>query len=221
MSIASRHNGGNIHFGPDGKLYVSEGDIFDTSNAQRLDVLPGRILRLNDDGGIPDDNPFGADNPTFALGLRNSFDFTFDPLTGVIFATENGTNLHDEVNRLPATSNGGWPLAEGCSAGGLNVQFGTYVEPLAQSQGSVVPTGIVFVPNMLYGAATQNQLLVAESGRGHILRYTLNADRDAFTEAAVFIEGLGGISDLEIAPDGTLYVTTLSPGAVVRLLPGT
>lgn len=214
------HNGGNIHFGPDGKLYVSEGELAVRSNAQDVSAIPGRILRLNDDGTIPADNPFGAGNATYALGLRNSFDFAFDPLSGTIFATENGTNLHDEINRLPAGSNGGWPEVEGCSSGSVNISAGTYVEPVVSTDGIVVPTGIVFVPNQRYGAASENSFLVAEYQTGRIVRYTLNSARTQVTAAAVLVENLGGgLTDLEFSPDGTLYAATKDPGKILRISP--
>src|SRR5690606_28895469 len=96
------HNAGHLAFGPDGKLYVSIGDLANSANAQDPDVRAGKILRINDDGSIPADNPFGENNAAFALGLRNSFDLAFDPASGVLFATENGTFRNDEVNRIVA-----------------------------------------------------------------------------------------------------------------------
>lgn len=225
------HDGGNIHFGPDGKLYVTLGDLAVRDNSQNIDVLPGKILRLNDDGSLPADNPFGNNNYTYALGLRNSFDFTFDPVTGTIFATENGTNLHDEINRLPAGANGGWPLVEGCADSTPAIAIGTYAQPLAQSDGSVVPTGIVFVETNRYGPTAENQLLVAESATGRILLYTLNDDRTAFTNVTVFLDlnstglNVGGFTDLAFAPDGTLYASTLTQdfpaarGSILRISP--
>jgi glucose/arabinose dehydrogenase len=214
------HNGGNLHFGPDGKLYVTQGELAVRATSQDLNAIPGRILRLNDDGSIPGDNPFGSSNPTYALGLRNSFDFTFDPVSDEIFATENGTNAHDEVNRLPAGSNGGWPEVEGCSEGAVSVSAGTYVQPIVSTDGIVVPTGIVFVPGQRYGAASENTLLVAEYQTGRIVRYTLNTARTQMTSASVLTDNIaGGLTDLAFSPDGTLYATTKSPGRILRIAP--
>lgn len=213
------HNGGNIHFGPDGKLYVTLGDLNDVNNAQAINVLPGRILRLNDDGTIPADNPFGPQNPTFALGLRNSFDFTFDPVTGGLFATENGTFLHDEVNLLPPGSNGGWPLVEGPAGDQtINVDFGFYVDPLVASDGSVAPTGIDFAPDATFGPESQHALFVGEFLTGRVIRYTLNAARDAVVAEDIFARSItGGITDVTFAPDGTLYVLTST--SILRIVP--
>ncbi|HWP93696.1 MAG TPA: PQQ-dependent sugar dehydrogenase [Thermodesulfobacteriota bacterium] len=107
LPAADIHIGGNVGFGPDGKLYVTIGDVSNPANSQSLDSLAGKILRYNPDGTIPADNPF-LDSPIFALGLRNSFDFTFHPATGVIYATENGPNCDDEINRIIAGGNYGW-----------------------------------------------------------------------------------------------------------------
>src|SRR5205085_2071075 len=110
---AGNHNGGNIHFGPDGKLYISIGDNADAGNAQDVTVKNGKMHRINPDGSIPADNPVftqtGAVPSLYAMGLRNSFDFTFDPLTpGRIFASENGPGCDDELNRIQAGYNYGW-----------------------------------------------------------------------------------------------------------------
>ncbi len=212
------HNGGNIHFGPDGKLYISLGDLADTTNSQSIDVLPGKILRINDDGSTPD-NPFAADSLMYVLGLRNSFDFTHDPVSGTIFATENGTSLHDEINRLPAGSNGGWPLVEGDSEGAPPaVSFGNYVEPFVEYPGIVVPTGIAFAPDDTFGAESEEQLFVGQFITGRIIRYTLNDARDAVVSESTFADQIaGGITDLTFAPDGTLYVTTST--SILRITP--
>ena len=82
---AGNHNGGNIHFGPDGKLYITIGDNANAANAQDVTVKNGKMHRINPDGTIPADNPVftqtGALPSLYAMGLRNSFDFTFDPLS--------------------------------------------------------------------------------------------------------------------------------------------
>ena len=213
------HNGGNIRFGPDGKLYITLGELASASNSQTVDVTPGKILRYNDDGTIPDDNPFGVGNPAYILGLRNSFDFAFDPVSGVIFATENGTNLHDEVNRLPAGANGGWPLVEGFSGGTtVNVAAGDYVEPVVATDGIIVPTGIDFAPDATFGADSETQLFMGEFLTGRVTRLTLNEARTTVAATATFAEGIaGGITDVAFAPDGTLYVLTTT--SIQRIRP--
>src|SRR3954453_21289698 len=119
---AGNHNGGNIHFGPDGKLYISIGDNANAGNAQDVTVKNGKMHRINPDGSIPSDNPVftqtGALPSLYAMGLRNSFDFTFDPLDlsapWRIFASENGPSCDDEMNRIEPAYNYGWRPSYPC-----------------------------------------------------------------------------------------------------------
>ena len=102
------HNGGNLHFGPDGKLYICVGNSDDKNDAvdpaQDLGSPLGKLHRFNAAAPLstPGDNPFSGSS-IYAYGLRNSFDFDFDPITGQIFATENGDACDDEINRTVAT----------------------------------------------------------------------------------------------------------------------
>ena len=112
------HNGGAIHFGPDGKLYVAVGDNATGANAQSLANRHGKMLRINADGTIPADNPFfitatGANRAIWALGLRNPFTFTFQPGTGRMHINDVGQNTWEEINVGAAGANYGWPTTEG------------------------------------------------------------------------------------------------------------
>jgi len=110
------HNGGRILFGPDRKLYVFIGDGHDSANAQDLKAnLRGKMLRMNPDGSIPATNPFKGSR-VWAYGVRNSFGFTFDPLTGRLWETENGPNCNDEINLLTAHGNFAWGAKESCGS---------------------------------------------------------------------------------------------------------
>ncbi len=113
-SDAGNHNGGAIHFGRDGKLYVAIGDGGIThTNAQDLGSLSGKLLRLNPDGTIPFDNPFvsraGARGEVWAYGLRNPFTFAVQPGTGTIFINDVGEASWEEINLGAAGANYGWP----------------------------------------------------------------------------------------------------------------
>jgi glucose/arabinose dehydrogenase len=115
---ATNHNGGAIHFGKDGKLYVAVGENAVPSNAQTLDNRLGKILRLNADGSIPADNPFvetavGPNRAIWALGLRNPFTFAFQPLSGAMFINDVGQSAWEEINQGVAGANYGWPDTEG------------------------------------------------------------------------------------------------------------
>ena len=118
LSSATNHNGGAIHFGPDGKLYVAVGDNANGANAQTLTNLLGKMLRINADGSIPTDNPFfsqatGMNRAIWALGLRNPFTFAFQPGTGRMFINDVGQNTWEEINEGVAGANYGWPDTEG------------------------------------------------------------------------------------------------------------
>jgi glucose/arabinose dehydrogenase len=115
---ASNHNGGAIHFGPDGKLYVATGENAVTSNSQTLSNVLGKILRMNDDGSAPADNPFLDDTTDkqetiWALGLRNPYTFAFQPGTGRMFINDVGGTQWEEIDDGVAGSNYGWPQSEG------------------------------------------------------------------------------------------------------------
>jgi putative heme-binding domain-containing protein len=117
-AVSAGHQGGAIHFGRDGKLYVAIGDHTAGAPAQSLSTLQGKLLRLNADGSIPEDNPFfhrtsGKYRSIWALGLRNPFTFAVQPGTGRIFLNDVGETKWEEVNEAFAGANYGWPESEG------------------------------------------------------------------------------------------------------------
>src|SRR5678815_2572989 len=121
LSSATNHNGGAIHFGPDGKLYVAVGENANGSNAQTLSNRLGKVLRINSDGTIPADNPFfntaaGANRSIWALGLRNPFTFAFQPGTGRLFINDVGQSAWEGLDDGKAGANYGWPTHEGPSS---------------------------------------------------------------------------------------------------------
>jgi glucose/arabinose dehydrogenase len=193
-ATAGWHNGGDIAFGPDGKLYVSVGDGHDGSRSQDPNGIGGRILRLNPDGSIPDDNPLGPGNPTFALGIRNSFGLCFDPETGDLWETENGPSGDDEINLIEPGANYGWP--EQLGPGGEP----DFVDPVLDFRDTIVPTGCAVSDGVLffgegYGG-NLHAMPLPGPGEGSIARFD------------------GGIIDLERAAGGSLLVVT--PTALYR-----
>jgi hypothetical protein len=114
------HHGGEVEFGPDGKLYWSTGNNGVNANSQDLSNLYGKVLRLNPDGSAPTDNPFvntpGAVPQIYALGFRNPFRFTFAP-DGQLLVADVGENTWEELNVVTAGGNYGWPGAEGPCTG--------------------------------------------------------------------------------------------------------
>jgi len=118
LSSATNHNGGAIHFGPDGKLYVAVGENANGANSQTLSNRLGKILRINSDGSIPADNPFfntaaGLNKSIWSLGLRNPFTFAFQQNTSRMFINDVGQSTWEEINDGIAGSNYGWPTTEG------------------------------------------------------------------------------------------------------------
>ena len=123
LSSATNHNGGAIHFGPDGKLYVGVGENANSANSQSLTTRLGKILRYNPDGSIPADNPTafaglagtttGVDRAIWAVGLRNPFTFAFQPGTGRLLINDVGQSSWEEVDAGGPGRNYGWPATEG------------------------------------------------------------------------------------------------------------
>ncbi len=118
LSSATNHNGGALHFGNDGKLYVAVGDNADSSTAPDLSNPFGKMLRFNDDGGIPGDNPFCTTANTlrcaiWARGLRNPFTFAVRPSDGRIHINDVGAGLWEEINLGVRGADYGWPSSEG------------------------------------------------------------------------------------------------------------
>ncbi len=116
--LGSIHNGGSLQFGLDRKLYVGLGDGSSAPMADRLDSFLGKILRINDDGSIPTDNPFvatatGFFKAIYAIGFRNPFSMDIDPISGQILVGEVGGDLFEEVDDVKAGGHYGWPLVEG------------------------------------------------------------------------------------------------------------
>ncbi|HET7287487.1 MAG TPA: PQQ-dependent sugar dehydrogenase, partial [Pyrinomonadaceae bacterium] len=118
LSTATNHNGGALHFGPDGNLYVAVGDNANGANAQTLSTRLGKMLRITSTGALPTDNPFfntaaGDNRAIWALGVRNPFTFTFQSNTSRMFINDVGENTWEEINDGIAGSNYGWPTCEG------------------------------------------------------------------------------------------------------------
>jgi hypothetical protein len=124
LSSATNHNGGALHFGPDGRLYIAVGENANGANAPSLNTPLGKMLRINKDGTIPTDNPFfnqttGINRAIWARGLRNPFTFGFQPGTGRLHINDVGQNTWEEVNLGVAGSNYGWPATEGNEPPGM------------------------------------------------------------------------------------------------------
>lgn len=202
------HNAGSMAFGIDGKLYVSVGDGSDANNAQNMNSLLGKVLRINPDGSIPADNPFynqatGVNRAIYALGFRNSFSMTIQPGTGRIFATEVGNGAWEEVNEIQAGKNYGWPIIEGP----LNGQTppANYKEPVFaydHGQGCAAVGATFYNPaTALFPAEYAGKFFFADYCGGYIKYLNPNVPGTA----NIFATGINRPLNMLTAPDGTLY----------------
>ena len=206
------HNGGNIAFGPDGKLYHSMGDNANSGNSQSAGVYPGKIHRFNDDGTVPADNPYTTGMLSrYCMGLRNSFDLAWNHSLGILYASENGPGSDDEVNRIVAGGNFGWPTLM-CSG---NPSF---LPALTCWSPTVAPTGIDAYEGTQFGPEYLNDLFVADFNGGTIWRVDLTADGMAFQQRTVFHDESASVYDVVVGPEGFLYYTTGSQLRRIRKL---
>ena len=213
--------GGDVDFGPDGKLYLETGDQSLARNAQDLSSPSGKILRMNANGGIPSSgNPF-PNSRVWAYGVRNSIGMTFDPSNGRLWMVDNGPQCNDELNWIIKGRSHGWGPKRTCStppAPPLNTnQDGPDpVLPKWWSVSSIGPTGIEFCSSCGLGSSVEGQLLFGDVNFGQLHLATLNDARTAVESESVIYTHTGRIFSIETGPDGALYTST--PRAIVRLV---
>jgi glucose/arabinose dehydrogenase len=207
--ILGAHQGGPMRFGPDGKLYVTIGEHTLRDPAQATDTLYGKLLRFNDDGSIPADNPFASSEHAlqrgiFAWGLRNPFGLaveTTGPGNGRLFVTDVGQELFEEINVLERGGNYGWPAAEGMVGHreGFVKPLHTYNRALG-----VCIAGAAFVPKESSGLPERfrGKLIFADY-MGGWLRALDPANPGTSEE---FAKKILNPIDLAMAPDGSLLV---------------
>jgi len=160
------HLGGRIKIGPDGKLYIPAGDANNYSFAQDPSILAGKILRLNLDGTIPEDNPF-PNSPVYSLGHRNPQGLAWNS-ENVLYASEHGESGHDEINIIKAGKNYGWPLVQGDETTTIPIE-----KPIFHSgTQTFAPSGITFVNQ----GPWQGRLLVATLRGQQLLSLALSED---------------------------------------------
>ncbi|HUQ42573.1 MAG TPA: PQQ-dependent sugar dehydrogenase [Candidatus Limnocylindrales bacterium] len=205
MQAGSNHDGCRLRFGPDGKLWVTMGDAGNGNNAQNPNSLNGKVLRVNSDGTIPNDNPVlpgaAARSAVFTWGNRNPQGLTFEPVTGRVFEVEHGDATQDEVNILAAGANYGYPLYRG------PVNRPGYVDP-AWSSGNVTlaTSGGDFLRGPQWGL-WNGSLVVATLKEQDVRRFEL-FDASARQADILFNDVWGRLRTPRLAPDGSLYLTT-------------
>jgi len=190
-------DGGRIKFGLDGKLYVSTGDTSIPELSQDLNSLAGKILRINEDGTIPQDNPFSS-SPVYAYGFRNVQGLAWAPNGGALYSSDQGGAGNDEINLISPGKNYGWPHEE-CNSS--DDEDNRYTPPLLCFNPSLEPSGIAFAFSNKLGY--QNHLIVATLKGSHLR----DIDFDSGSQNTILV-GYGRIIDLVESEDGSIYVLT-------------
>lgn len=231
------HQGGAVEYNPiDGKLYVSAGDNNDSGKTrefwndphnppQRLDSLLGKILRLNLDGSIPTDNPFvnkpGARSEIYTYGHRNPYSMNFDPETGIVYVGEVGYDLKDsyeEVNKLQAGGNYGWPRLNGphkpiypeltnpYAIGETIDPFVTYDHAGGGANATSGPVYRVMKSGTPFPEAYRGGMFYADFSRKWIRFAQIDPSTQQVTRTRGFAFGLtAGVLSMHEGPDGGLY----------------
>ena len=215
LTGATNHNGGAIHFGADGKLYIAVGENATPSNAQTLGNMLGKVLRINSDGTIPIDNPFfntatGNNRSIWALGLRNPFTFAFQPGTGRMFINDVGQNTWEEINDGIAGSNYGWPSTEGPTS---NPAFRSPLFSYNHSEGCAIAGGAFYNPTTVrFPPSFVGRYFFADLCGGWIRLFD-----PATSTVSNFATGISSPVDLKVGTDGSLYYLARGSGAVFRV----
>jgi glucose/arabinose dehydrogenase len=233
-SLASRsHFGSRLVFAPDGTLFVSQGDRSATPGrmqAQNMDSLIGKIVRINPDGSIPDDNPFvgqeGVLPEIWSIGHRNAQSATLHPETGELWEVEHGTRGGDELNIVRKGKDYGWPTIAygieyrgGTITGGIQAQDGME-QPVYYWDPVIAPSGMTFYTGDLF-PAWQGSLFIGGLASQHLVRLDIDGERVVGEERLLEdMEPRERIRDVRQGPDGALYLLTDNEeGRLLKLVP--
>lgn len=191
IPAASNHDGGRIAFGPDKMLYIGTGDAADSSLSQGISSLAGKILRLKDNGEIPEDNPFG--NAVFSFGHRNVQGLAWDS-SGNLWATEHGPSGFDELNFIEKGKNYGWPEIKGDES-----MPGMELPVIHSGQNETwAPAGIAFLNGSLFfGGLRGESVYEAEISGSRVTSLKRHFSRE-----------FGRIRAVSVSPDGLLFIST-------------
>jgi glucose/arabinose dehydrogenase len=248
------HDGGKLKMGPDGMLYAVIGDLNRNGMLQNYENGPkpddtSVLLRIDRNGNAANntlsDNDPGVNvllSKYYAYGIRNSFGLAFDPVTGILWDTENGPDKYDEINVVTPGFNSGWedvigPIDRSGKSTSNLVQFGGshYEDPVFSWREPQGVTDIEFFNSTKLGEKYENNIFVGDINNGNLYFFKVNSERtglaldgtglqdlvaDNADEVATVTlgTGFGGITDIETGPDGYLYILTYT-GSVYRIVP--
>jgi glucose/arabinose dehydrogenase len=225
-STAGGNSGSRIAFGLDGTIYMTVGERHEQTPAQDLRTHKGKILRLNDDGTVPPDNPFvgraDARPEIFAYGVRNPQGLFIEPSSGTIWEHEHGPSGGDELNIITRGHNYGWPaITFGINYNGTTISKDTaragMDQPVVHWTPSISPSGLTIYSGDRFPAWRGNVFLGALSGL-NLRRLELLNGRVTHQEELLLTSRHKRIRDVRQGPDGLLYVLT-DAGALLRLEP--
>jgi aldose sugar dehydrogenase len=224
LSGGGSHFGSRIVFDEQGYLFTTIGDRGQMNTAQNLESHNGTVLRMNDDGSVPADNPFvnepGAQPEIWSYGHRNIQGMVFHPETGDLWTHEHGPRGGDEINVILRAENYGWPkVSFGIHYDGsiftTDTTLAGMVDPILQWTPSIAPCGLDIVTSDRYPQWRHNLMVGALAGQ-HIQRVVIEGRKVVKTER--LLEGFARFRAIRQGPDGYLYVLTESPGLFIRLV---
>lgn len=202
------HNGSRLKISNDGIIYWATGDAHRYGNAQDSTSLNGKILRINRDGSIPDDNPIPG-SPVWAWGFRNMQGLT-EATSGKWYASEHGEATDDEINLLQSLGNYGWPQIEGYadSANETRPAFANRINPIKAWTPTIAPAGLAYY-NTDRIPEWKNSLLLVSLKAQSLRVLKLDKPGEKITDEIVLLEGVyGRIRSITVSPDGDVYMAT-------------
>jgi glucose/arabinose dehydrogenase len=206
----STHIGARLLFLPDGTILLTTGDAQNQPNSQNINALSGKVLRLNQDGSIPADNPYGPNSYVYANGFRNTQGMV-QLNNGRIFVTEHGPNTDDEFMELLAGRNYGWPSVHGLCNTASEIEFcqdSNVVEPLVAWTPTIAPSDLVFYENPLF-PEWHNKFLMTVLKDRMLIAIEMNQEMTQVTNETQYLNNLyGRLRDICVGPNKEIYLAT-------------
>lgn len=206
---ANGHNGSRITLAPDGKLMMSTGDAQVFANAQDKNSVSGKVLRINIDGTLPADNPFPG-SAVWSMGHRNIQGLAYG-FNGILYSSEHGDAVEDEINIIQKGANYGWPNVEGMVDHEEEKAFAKttpVTEPVRSWTPTIAPAGIEFYNSSAIPEWKNSLLLTTLKGSSlYVLKLDKNG-RKVVSEKIYFNQSYGRIRDICVAPTGEIYIST-------------